>query len=213
VGTAKRPALALRNNTLVRRSNHERNHSCFRGTVLSISIRTGRIPAYQRALDHCQSSGRATSPRRTGLPWMEPTLPPPCPRQPDTSGSRNGDAASFRLLDSSILAASQSQSGRVARPEVLRRAWEPPSGLHSFSGTTLWSVAPTISAPIRASAGACCRSRFAPVESRRTNARRTTANPPVDPQALGAPDCRGCSRPYLPLAPGRQIRATGSRIA
>ena len=37
------------------------------GTIESISIGTGRIPAYQRALDHSQCSVSVASPRRTGL--------------------------------------------------------------------------------------------------------------------------------------------------
>src|SRR5581483_9387373 len=36
-------------------------------TWSSISIFTGRMPAYQRALDHSQSRMLATRPRRTGL--------------------------------------------------------------------------------------------------------------------------------------------------
>ena len=35
--------------------------------MVSLSSFTGRSPAYQRALDHSQSSALATSPRRTGL--------------------------------------------------------------------------------------------------------------------------------------------------
>src|SRR5579862_878776 len=38
--------------------------------VSSISIFAGRAPANQRALDHSQSSGLSTKPRRTGLAWM-----------------------------------------------------------------------------------------------------------------------------------------------
>ena len=40
-------------------------------TRSSKSILTGREPANQRALDHSQSSGRATTPRGTGLAWMQ----------------------------------------------------------------------------------------------------------------------------------------------
>ena len=45
-----------------------------RGRVASISRGTGRTPAYQRALDNFQSSGRSTSPRRTGLRWKYSTV-------------------------------------------------------------------------------------------------------------------------------------------
>ena len=44
-----------------------RTISCSGGMVLSISIRTGWIPAYHRAPDHSQSSALATNPRRTGF--------------------------------------------------------------------------------------------------------------------------------------------------
>jgi hypothetical protein len=49
-----------------------RSQSCATSsrTIPSISIFTGRRPAYQRARDHSQSSARDTRPRRTGLAWM-----------------------------------------------------------------------------------------------------------------------------------------------
>jgi hypothetical protein len=70
---AVRPMLAVSHGGALRYSEGVRKpqplypRASSAGTPQSISSFTGRCPAYQRALDHSQSSALATNPRRTGL--------------------------------------------------------------------------------------------------------------------------------------------------
>ena len=122
MGTTNRSP-SLRANMMPRyRRDRQRTISCFHGSVLSISIRAGRIPACQRALDHFLSQDRRPS-------WNVPSHRTKCDDSDAREDTTNVILSKLLGLELPIFSAQRHVSAPFAKPQGV-----PPDSLSSCVG-------------------------------------------------------------------------------